>query len=150
MLRLFVFCCSVMLVSCFINLASHACRPHLLCFTATFSLCFVVLLRLGWSESVHYAMRLGGCVCACMCPLAYRKPQCVPPYMYRHTTNKDKDKLTVSPVLKGVLALEKLASGVVSLTDSTGVQRGLGAQTQVTAHCLDIHKQTHIIMQCNY
>lgn len=54
--------------------------------------------------------------------------------------NKDKDKLTVSPVLKGVLALEELASGVVSLTDSAGVQRGLGTQKLVTAHCLHTHK----------
>ena len=44
-------------------------------------------------------------------------------HMHRHTTNKD--RLTVGPVLKGVLALEELASGVVSLTGPAGVQRGL-------------------------
>ena len=45
-------------------------------------------------------------------------------------------RLTVSPVLKGVLALEELAGGVVSFTDATCVQGGLGAQDLVTAHCL--------------
>lgn len=44
--------------------------------------------------------------------------------------------LTVSPVLKGVLALEELAGGVVSFTDATCVQGGLGAQNLVTAYCL--------------
>lgn len=58
--------------------------------------------------------------------------------MHRHSTNKD--KLTVSPVLKGVLALEEFASGVVSLTDSADIQSGLGAQNLVTAYCLHIKK----------
>lgn len=43
---------------------------------------------------------------------------------------------TVSPVLKGVLALEELAGGVVSFTDAACVQGGLGAQNLVTAHRL--------------
>lgn len=43
--------------------------------------------------------------------------------MYRHSAHED--TITISPVLKSVLALEELASGVVSLADSTGVQRGL-------------------------
>lgn len=58
-------------------------------------------------------------------------------------TSKDKDRLTISPVLKGVLALEELASGVVSFTDPTGIQRGLGAQNLVTAYRLHTQK-THI------
>lgn len=44
--------------------------------------------------------------------------------------------LTISPVLKGVLALEELAGGVVSFTDAACIQGGLGAQDQVTAYCL--------------
>lgn len=39
-------------------------------------------------------------------------------------------------MLKGVLALEELAGGVVSFTDATRVQRGLGAQNLVTAYFL--------------
>lgn len=46
-------------------------------------------------------------------------------------------------MLKGVLALEELASRVVSFTDATGVQRGLGTQNLVTAHRLN--KSTHTI-----
>lgn len=45
-------------------------------------------------------------------------------------------ELTVSPVLKGVLALEELAGGVVSFTDAARIQRGLGAQNLVTAYFL--------------
>lgn len=45
-------------------------------------------------------------------------------------------ELTVSPVLQGVLALKKLASGVVAFTDPTGIQGGLGAQETVTTHSL--------------
>lgn len=57
----------------------------------------------------------------------------------KHTTNQD--RLTVSPVLKGVLALEELARGVVPFTGSAGIQRGLGDQDLVTADGL--HKNTH-------
>lgn len=39
-------------------------------------------------------------------------------------------------MLKGVLALEELAGGVVSFTDAACVQGGLGAQNLVTAHRL--------------
>lgn len=46
-------------------------------------------------------------------------------------------------MLKGVLPLEELASGVVSLTEPTGIQRGLGAQNLVTAYCLQTHKNMH-------
>lgn len=63
----------------------------------------------------------------------------------RHTTNKDRERLTVGSVLKGVLAFKELASGVVSLTGSAGVQRSLGAQNLVTAYCLHTHKNTHAI-----
>lgn len=45
-------------------------------------------------------------------------------------------RLTVSPVLKRVLALEELAGGVVPFTDATCVQGGLRAQNLVTAHRL--------------
>lgn len=45
-------------------------------------------------------------------------------------------ELTVSPVLKGVLALEELAGGVVSFTDAARIHRGLGAQNLVTAYFL--------------
>lgn len=68
----------------------------------------------------------------------------IPSVCYLTHTNQNKE-LTVRPVLKGVLALEELASGVVSFTDSAGVQRGLGTQDLVTAHCLHTHKQTHTI-----
>lgn len=45
-------------------------------------------------------------------------------------------ELTISPVLKGVLALEELAGGVVSFTDAARIQRGLGAQNLVAAYFL--------------
>lgn len=63
--------------------------------------------------------------------------------MYRHTINKDKHNLTVSPVLQSVLALEELASGVVPLTNSTSIERGLGAKNLVTTYSLNTHTRTH-------
>lgn len=64
--------------------------------------------------------------------------------MFRHTINKDKHNLTVSPVLQSVLALEELASGVVSLTNSTGIQRRLGAKNLVTTYSLNTHTNARL------
>lgn len=52
------------------------------------------------------------------------------------TTSKCTTGLTVSPVLKDVLALVELAGGVVSFTDAACIQRGLGAQNLVTSYFL--------------
>lgn len=68
-----------------------------------------------------------------------KNTQCTPPNMFRHTINKDKHNLTVSPVLQSVPAFEELASGVVSLTNSTGIQRGLRAKNLVTTYSLNTH-----------
>lgn len=55
-------------------------------------------------------------------------------------------ELTISPVLKGVLALEELAGGVVSFTDAACIQRGLGAQNLVAAYFLskEVAKYTQL------
>lgn len=55
--------------------------------------------------------------------------------------------LTICPMLEGVLALEELAGGVVSLTDPAGIQGGLGAQNLVAAYSLNTHTQTQKHMQ---
>lgn len=62
--------------------------------------------------------------------------------VHRVSRNTDKDRLTISSVLKTVLALKELASGVVPLTDPTGIQRGLRAQHLVTTYSLHTHIHT--------
>lgn len=73
----------------------------------------------------------------------YLWSKCDTEYGWSKSNKKDEDKLTVGPVLEGVLTLEELAGGVVSLTDPAGIQRGLGAQDLVTAYCLHTHTHRH-------
>lgn len=52
-------------------------------------------------------------------------------------------RLTVGPVLKCVLALEELASWVVSFANPTSIKGDFGAQNVVTSYCLHAQRNTH-------